>query len=182
MIATPSGSRAVEELAIGDPVLTADGRSVPVKWLGRQSFETIFGMPEPRRPVLISAGALGNDLPRRDLRVTSDHALMIDGLLVQAGALVNGTTIRRLMREEMGERMTVFHVETEGHEIILAEGSEVESFVDNVSRERFDNYAEYVELYGEPGQSMQELDAPRVKSWRQLPAPIRARLAVPAAA
>jgi hypothetical protein len=37
LIATPDGERAVEALAIGDLVMTANGRAVPVKWLGRQT-------------------------------------------------------------------------------------------------------------------------------------------------
>src|SRR4029079_13440407 len=41
MIACPGGQRAVESLAFGDFVLTEDGRSVPVKWLGRQTVVTL---------------------------------------------------------------------------------------------------------------------------------------------
>ena len=89
----------------------------------------------------IAAGALGKDLPVRDLRVTADHALLIDGVLVQAGALVNGTSIRRIEPAELGERFIVYHIETENHEIVLAEGAPAETFIDNVSRQRFDNYA-----------------------------------------
>ena len=96
----------------------------------------------------IAAGALGDNLPIRDLRLTSDHALLIDDVLVQAGALVNGSTIRRIPNAELGERFTVFHIETENHEVILAEGTPAETFIDNVSRRRFDNFAEYEALYG----------------------------------
>jgi hypothetical protein len=45
LIATPTGAVPVETLAIGDPILTADGRTVPVKWLGRQTLSTRFGLP-----------------------------------------------------------------------------------------------------------------------------------------
>ena len=37
MILTPNGKCAVQRLAIGDMVSTSDGRSVPVKWIGRQT-------------------------------------------------------------------------------------------------------------------------------------------------
>jgi hypothetical protein len=37
LIATPTGEVPVECLNIGDLVLTADGRAVPVKWIGRQT-------------------------------------------------------------------------------------------------------------------------------------------------
>jgi hypothetical protein len=182
-IATPMGEGvAVETLAVGDLVLTADGRGVPVKWIGRQTISTKFGMPEALRPVSIAAGALGKDLPVRDLRVTADHALLIDGVLVQAGALVNGTSIRRLTAAELGERFVVYHIETENHEMVLAQGAPAETFIDNVSRQCYDNYSEFEALYGTSPEQMQELPQPRAKSARQVPRVIRERIAAAAAA
>jgi hypothetical protein len=177
LIATVGGPVAVESLRIGDGVVTADGHVVPVKWIGRQTVVTAFGPSREHAPVLVCEGALGPNQPMRDLRVTSDHALLLDGLLVQAGALVNGTTVRRMTAAEVGERYTVFHVETEGHELILAEGIAAETFVDNVTRRRFDNYAEFEALYGEEDATIAELDLPRVKSARQLPRSIHRRMA-----
>ena len=177
-IATPSGSRPVEELAIGDVVLTADGSIAPVRWVGVQTVVTVFADPLRSLPIRISAGALGDGLPHRDLHVSPDHALMLNGVLVQAGALVNGTTIAR--ETAMPERFTYFHVELDDHALILAEGVPAETFVDNVTRRRFDNFAEFEALYGDTGASIAEMDVPRIKSARQLPAVLRARLAPPA--
>jgi hypothetical protein len=84
-------------------------------------------------------------------------------------------SITRVTRPE--PRFTWFHIETKDHAIILAEGTPAETFVDNVSRARFDNYAEYEALDGRPKASIEELDQPRVKSARQLPTAIRDRLA-----
>ena len=176
MIRCPEGERAVETLAIGDLILTMNGRTVPVKWIGRQTVVALFGLPEGRRPVCIAAGALGENLPNRDLRLTSDHALLIDDVLVHAGALVNGSTIRRIPNAELG-RFTVFHIETENHEVILAEGTPAETFVDNVSRRRFDNYAEYAALYGNEDGANEELPQPRAMSSRQVPLAIRSAIA-----
>jgi hypothetical protein len=122
-IATPAGEVAVERLAIGDLVTTAQGRAVPVRWIGRQTLSTLFGPPERLMPVRVQAGALGGGLPLRDLVLTADHALLIDGLLINAGALVNGASIDWVPISELGERFTVYHVETEDHDIILAEGA-----------------------------------------------------------
>jgi hypothetical protein len=166
----------VEDLAIGDLVLTADGRTVAVKWLGRQTIAAIF-QPTGHGAVRIAAGALGEGLPTRDLRLTADHALLLDGVLVQAGALVNGTTIRHMSVAETGERYEVWHVETEGHEVIVAEACPAETFIDNATRARFDNYADFIALYGGAAPAMVEMEAPRIKSARQLPATLRARLA-----
>ncbi len=174
LIRTPVGDVPVEALSIGDPVTTADGRTAPVRWVGVQSVVTLFADPLRSLPIRIAAGALGEGLPIRDLCVSPDHALMLDGVLVQAGALVNGTTIVR--ETAMPERFTYYHVELDDHALILAEGVPAETFVDNVTRRRFDNFAEYAALYGEAADAIAEMDAPRVKSARQLPQALRDRL------
>ncbi len=176
LIATPTGDRPVETLAVGDPVTTADGRSVPVRWVGRRTVVSAFGPGPEQAPVEIAADAFGPGLPARPLRLTADHALLLDGVLVQAGALV-GTAARRLAASELGERYTVYHVETEAHDLILAEGVAAETFLDTVTRRRFDNVAEYEALYGDARPNLPEMARPRVKSARQLPGGLRRRLA-----
>jgi len=180
-IATPSGETAVEALQIGTLVRTTEGRAVPVKWIGRQTVLPLFGPAERLMPVRFAAGSLGDGLPHTDLTVTADHGMLVDGVICHAGALVNGTTITRVPLAEMGESYTVYHIETEAHEIILANGAPAETFIDNVSRRVFDNYAEFDALYGEVPE-MVELDYPRAMSARQVPVRIRALLAHEAAA
>jgi hypothetical protein len=174
-VACPGGARPVEDLAVGDLVLTADGGVRPVRFVGRQTFATLFADPRRTRPVHIDAGALGEGLPLRDLCVSPDHALLVDGVLVQAGALVNGTTVAPMT--DLPERFTYFHVELDDHALILAEGVPAETFVDNVTRRRFDNYADYEALYGDHTPTIAELALPRIKSARQLPQEVRRRLA-----
>ncbi len=180
LIATPDGERTVETLAIGDTVLTADGEVRSVRWIGRQTIVTAFADAARSLPVRIAAGALGEALPRRDLTLSPDHALCLDGVLVQAGALVDGLLVTRVA--DPGPRFTYFHVELDDHALILAEGVPAETFVDNITRARFDNVAEFVALYGDTGPTIDELDVPRVKSARQLPRALRARLEARAAA
>ena len=103
--------------------------------------------------------------------------MLFDGVLCEAGALVNGTTIIRVPLSELGDSYTVYHVETDAHEIILANGSPAETFVDNVSRRSFDNYAEFGELYGDE-QEMNELPYPRASNARHLPMRIKNRLGI----
>ena len=90
--------------------------------------------------------------------------------------MVNGTTITRVPLEEVGESYTVYHVETEAHEIILANGVPAETFIDNVSRRVFDNFREFEALYGDVSE-MEELPYPRAMSVRQVPESIRRKLA-----
>jgi hypothetical protein len=166
MIATPSGETAVESLKAGDLVLTMSGEAKPVRWLGRSTMVARFCDPLAGAPILIRKDALGEGAPTRDLRLSPCHALFIEGILVQASALVNGSSI---VREEMPERIVYYHVELENHELLLAEGVASESFVDNVDRMRFDNWSQHET----PDNPIMEMSYPRVKSARQLPQSIR---------
>ena len=103
--------------------------------------------------------------------------MLVDGVLCEAGVLVNGTTITRVPLSEFGESYTVYHVETEDHEIVLANGAPTETFVDNISRRAFDNHAEFADLYGEQPE-MKELPHPRASIARHLPERIRNRLGI----
>jgi hypothetical protein len=116
-------------------------------------------------PIKISANALGPGHPFQDLYVSPDHAVLFDSTLIHAKALINGTSIVQ-MNEWAGD-VEYFHIETEDHELIYANGVPAETFIDNVSRKQFDNYAEFEALY--PGAPMMtELDLPRVLFCRQL--------------
>lgn len=174
-IATPDGERAVEELAPGDLILTADGRTVPVWFLGRQRVLTAFGPAERLMPVRIRAGALGDGLPRRDLLLTADHALLIDGMLVNAGTLVNGESVDWVPLREFDGSYTVYHVETEDHDVLLAEGAPAETFIDYLQRAAFDNHQDYLDLYGEE-RTIPEMNLLRISAGRLVPASLRAQL------
>ena len=89
---------------------------------------------------------------------------------------MNGGTITQVPLKEMGESYTAYHIETENHEIILANGAPAETFIDNGSRRSFDNFAEFEALYGDVPE-MEELPYPRAMSARQVPSMIQARLA-----
>jgi hypothetical protein len=179
LVATPAGEVAVEALRAGDLVLTADGRAVQVRWMGRQTVSTRFADPLRALPIRIRAGALGEGLPRRDLLVSPGHALLVGGVLVQAGALVNGTSIVR--EAAVPQVFTYWHVEVADHSLVLAEGAPAETFVDNADREAFDNWDEYLALVGEE-QPIPEMDLPRAKSHRQVPMAVRRLLAARAEA
>lgn len=179
MIATPEGERAVETLEIGDLVTTAEGKTAPVKWVGRQTFFTLFSGGK-LAPVRIKAGALGGGLPHSDLTVTADHGMVLDGMVINAAALINGDSIDFVPADDMDAQMTVYHVETEAHEVILANGAPAETYVDYLGRKAFDNYAEYLELYGAE-RIIPDMAAPRISSQRMLPESLRTRLGIAAA-
>ncbi len=175
-IAGHSGEKRVENLQIGDVVRTADGSRVRVKWIGRQTVHKLFSGPN-MQPVRIRAGALGGGVPHSDLTVTADHGMVIDGLVINASALINGTTIDWVPMTELPDRVTYFHVETEAHDVILANGAPAETFVDIPGRMAFDNYQEYLDLYGAE-RIIPEMDRPRISAQRLVPDHIKARLGI----
>lgn len=179
LIQTPDGGRAIETLQAGDLVSTMDGRATPVRWIGRQTVSRIFGDPMRVLPIRIKQGAFGENLPRRDLLVSLDHALLIGDVLVQAGALVNGTSVVR--ETNVPSTYTYYHAEFDDHSLILAEGVPAETFVDNVDRLAFDNWDEHEALYPN-GKAIVEMQYPRAKSFRQVSVEIRSNLAALAAA
>jgi hypothetical protein len=144
-IATPHGEQPIETLAIGDLVLTADGGEEPIRWIGQRAYQTRFARGNPGvHPICIRAGALADGVPVRDLFVSSNHAMVLDGLLVPASELVNGVSI---LRQAATETIDYIHLELARHDVILAEGAPSESFVDDDSRMLFQNAAEYAEMY-----------------------------------
>ena len=171
-ILTPSREVVVEDLQIGDLVQTYDGRSVPVRWIGRQTVVGRFA-EELRLPIRIRKGALGFNVPCRDLLVSPEHALLVDDVLINAGALVNNTSIVR--ERNVAAIFTYYHVELDDHSLVLAENTPAETFVDNVDRANFDNWREYQSLYPE-GKAIPEMPYPRAKASRQVPRAIRERL------
>lgn len=173
-IMTPIGSRAIETLHAGDLVLTADGHALPVRWLGRQTIATRFADTLRTAPIRVRRDALGDGLPVRDLFVSPDHAMMVDSVFVQAGALVNGVSITREDRD-LPESFVYYHVELADHSLILAEGVPAETFIDNVDRLAFDNWDEHAALDGAIA-PMREMAHPRAKAHRQVPAALRAKL------
>jgi len=144
LIDTPTGPVSVERLRMGDVVLTASGGMRPVRWIGFRRLDlTRYADPRLARPIRIVSGAFGDGLPRRDLRISPDHALYIDGLLIPARMLVNGMTIHD---DEQCRSVTYYHVELDAHDILLVEGLPAESYLDTGNRSVFANGSGLVQM------------------------------------
>ena len=183
-ILTPRGSVKIEELAIGDEVVTHFGGISRIKWLGRQSYSRIFAARNPAKmPVRIKAGALAEGLPQRDLFVSPGHSLLIGGKLVLAQSLINGVTITQ---DQAPEQIDYIHIELSTHDCVLAEGSWAESYADAPGmRAQFHNADEFARLYpGHAAPVALSLCAPRPEEGLELeavlaPVVARAAAAVP---
>lgn len=137
-ILTTRGDIPVEDLAIGDLVITPDGEEQPIIWIGIRRVENIksFRRPEAVRPIIIEAGALADGVPARDLAVSPDHALYFDGILIPAKELVNWNSIRQ---DHCVNNITYYHLELPRHGILFAESTPAESYLDTGHRGAFDN-------------------------------------------
>ena len=168
LIETDHGEVAVETLQAGDRVLTVSGALQPIRWVGRRSYAGRF-LAGHRNvlPILIRAGALGSGLPRRDLRISPCHAMLLDGVLVPGSELVNGTTI---VQDHACTEVHYVHIELDQHDAILAEGAPSETFIDHDSAGLFHNAS------GRPEGGAVTDFAPRIADGYTLEA-IRRRLA-----
>jgi hypothetical protein len=134
-IATASGQVPVETLRPGDLVRTHQGRLAPVRWVGSSRVD-LARHPQPWRaaPIRIRADAFAPGRPARDLLVSPEHCIFVEGALVPAGMLANGATIARV---DGLPRIDYWHVELDRHDILLAEGLPAESYLDTGNRALF---------------------------------------------
>ena len=134
-LATPEGPVPVEALVVGMRLLTATGTARPIRWIGRRAI-VCRQHPAPGKvlPVRIVAGAFGPGRPARDVRLSPDHAVLAEGVLIPVQHLVNGVTIH----QERPRTALYYHVELPSHDVVLAEGLAVESYLDSGNRMQFE--------------------------------------------
>lgn len=130
-ILTPDGERMIETLAAGDLVVTRDHGAQPIRWIGRTRTRAAGKLA----PVRISAGALGDGLPARDIRVSRQHRMMLrsrvaerifgeEEILVPAISLVGQPGIEVATDAPEVEYL---HILLDRHEIVFAAGAPSET-------------------------------------------------------
>jgi collagen type I/II/III/V/XI/XXIV/XXVII alpha len=143
-IATPAGDAAVEDLCELSLVTIATGEAEKIVWLGRRHIDCArHKEPTLVWPVRIQAGAFGGGLPRRDLFLSPDHAVFVDDVLIPIKALINGTSIAQTLVDEI----TYYHVELRRHDLLLAEGLAVESYLESGNRSNFAEPGKLIRLF-----------------------------------
>ena len=143
-ILTRRGEIAVENLTTDDQLVLHEGGTAPIIWIGHRQIDlSKHPHPEAVQPVLISADALADCVPARDLLVSPDHALLLDGHLIPAKALLNGHSIRQCALEQI----TYYHIELPEHAVLYAEGVAAESYLDTGNRDAFANQGIAIALH-----------------------------------
>jgi hypothetical protein len=131
---TERGAVPVEALMVGDHVLTADGRSAPITWTGMRRVDCQrHREPSAVLPVRVAAHAFGDGLPGRDIFLSPDHAIFAEDVLIPVKHLIDGAAVRQVAVP----RVTYVHIELHQHQILLAEGLPVESYLDAGDRAGF---------------------------------------------
>ncbi|MBV0911108.1 Hint domain-containing protein [Anianabacter salinae] len=136
LIETERGPVAVEDLAVGDPVLTCDHGHQPVRWIGRRRLSGADLAAAPHlRPIRIRAHSLGDNIPQRDLAVSPQHRMLVNSVIVQRmfaadEVLVAAKHLLALDGIEIVEdaaEVEYFHILFDRHEIIYGNGAPTES-------------------------------------------------------
>ncbi|MBS1032920.1 Hint domain-containing protein [Gluconobacter cerinus] len=143
LIRTPHGEVPVESLDIGDEVVTFNWETQsevirPLTWVGYQKSKLQPNLPEDQAgyPVRILKNSISDNTPHKDLLVTPEHCLFFNGKFIPARMLVNGQSI---FYDRSVTSYNFYHIETEEHSVIWADGMLSESYLDTGNRRYFSN-------------------------------------------
>lgn len=136
MIDTAHGPRQIETLGVGDEVLTLDNGPQKIRWIGKRELSLRELLKKPKlTPIRITAGALGANLPLRDLCVSPQHRVLVrspiakrmfggEEALIPAHKLIE---IPGIFIDTVDAPVTYMHMLFDSHEIVLSEGAPTES-------------------------------------------------------
>lgn len=132
-ILTPDGETCIEQLSVGDLVSTRDNGPQAIRWIGVSTVPAMGKLA----PVRISRGAMGNNIPARDLYVSRQHRMLLISKVAERmfgtpEVLVPAIKLVGMPGVELDERatdVTYYHLLLDRHEVIYAEGAPSESFL-----------------------------------------------------
>jgi Ca2+-binding RTX toxin-like protein len=153
-IKTPRGEVPAAEIKVGDLVLTRDSGMQVVRWVGKRRLTASELRAVPHlAPVIIEKGALGCDLPERDMTLSPQHRVLMssaktqlyfgeDEVFVAAANLLCMPGVRQSSAEDV----VYIHIMFDRHEVICGDGAWSESFQPGDSSVRGFDGAQRAEL------------------------------------
>ena len=162
LITTPSGTRAIEDLSVDDEIIAyIDGTTAPrrVTWAGQAHCTVRPGLPDDQAgyPVRILKDAIADGVPFKDMLITAEHCLFFDGKFVPARMLVNG---RSIFFDKSITSYDYYHIETEDHSVIMADGMLTESYLDTGNRRSFSQKGNVLSIGGSRNLTWDDAAAP----------------------
>lgn len=152
MIRTTNGEVAVEDVRIGDEVIAFDWRNNtdivrPVVWVGKAHVNVRHGLADDEAgwPVRILKDAIADGVPYKDMLITAEHCLFFKDCFVPVRMLVNGVSI---FYDKSITSYDYYHVETDQHSVITADGMLTESYLDTGNRSSFRQEGKIATLRG----------------------------------
>jgi hypothetical protein len=136
LIETLRGELLIEDLVVGDRILTMDCGYQPIFWIGRRQLSRADLEANPKlTPVRIRAGALGAGKPKADLLVSPQHRVLVRSkiaermfetteVLIPANKLI---VIDGIDIERAALGVEYFHILFETHQIVFSNGAPTES-------------------------------------------------------
>jgi hypothetical protein len=137
LIDTPTGATPARAIKPGDLVTTEHG-PMPVRWVGRRHVTADEMASNAKlRPVKITAGALGQGLPRADLWVSRQHRMLVSSpicqrMFGQTDILVSALKLTALPGIHIDAEIAqidYIHLLFDQHEVLFAEGAPSESLL-----------------------------------------------------
>lgn len=135
-IATPRGECAVEDLRVGDRVITRDNGLQEIRWIGQCTLTDEELRKAPHlRPVMIRAGALGRGLPLHDMLVSPQHRMLLNSeraalYFEEREVLASAKHLTGMDGVDVAAACatTYVHFMFDQHEVVLSNGAWSESF------------------------------------------------------
>ncbi|APH54946.1 Adhesin family protein [Granulibacter bethesdensis] len=162
MVTLAQGEVPVQDIDVGDEIVTYHGGTVSIRkvtWVGKSQIRVQSAVPDDQAgyPVRVLKDAIAPDVPYKDMLITAEHCLFLDGAFVPVRMLVNG---RSIFYDKTSMVYDCYHIETETHSVIRADGVLTESYLDTGNRYAFQSKGSVVAMVGRPNLDWNDAAAP----------------------
>ncbi len=136
VIAAEQGDIYVEDLKVGDRVLTADRGYQEIRWIGHQYFSKDDMLASPNLyPVKICKDSIREGVPARDLSVSPHHRVLVQSAICERmfgdkEVFIEAKHLAQWMgfeRDRDVKDVHYYHILFDHHEVIYADGAPCES-------------------------------------------------------